>query len=170
MTELLSDLSYVNENGDVLPPDGSDDLGVSSFPEASARGEEDKIEIDNRPDDIEQELLSKILPWLLAAHDETDGAQQKGIHQKTRTDHLRRAGELRAMADALIVELPSFIPGSDPDRALIAKRAELREEALAARVAAQKAEVLGRAAQKRTGLDVKSLAAGEGVIRPYDED
>lgn len=170
MTELLSDLSYVNEDGDVLPPDGSDDLGVSSFPEASARGEEDKIEIDNRPDDIEQELLSKILPWLLAAHDETDSAHQKGIHQKTRTDHLRRAGEFRAIADALIVELPSFVPGSDADRALIVKRAELREKALAGRKAAQKAEVLGRAAQKRTGLDVKSLAAGEGVIRPYDED
>lgn len=170
MTELLSDLSYVNEDGDVLPPDGSDDLGVSSFPEASALGEEDKIEIDNRPDDIEQELLSKILPWLLAAHDETDGAHQKRIHQKTRTDHLRRAGELRAMADALIVELPSFISVSDPDRALIAMRAELRKEALAGRKAAQKAEALGRAAEKWTGLDVKSLAAGEDVKRRYDED
>lgn len=169
MTELLSELSYVNEDGDVLPPDGSDDLGVSSFPETSARGE-DTIEIDNRPDDIEQELLSKILPLLLAAHDETDGAHQKGIHQKTRTDHLRRAGELRAMADALIVELPSFIPGSDPDRALIAMRAELRKESLAARVAAQKAEALGRAAEKWTGLDVKSLAAGEDVKRRYYED
>ncbi|MGB4957277.1 MAG: hypothetical protein WBO49_02430, partial [Candidatus Saccharimonas sp.] len=59
---------------------------------------------------------------------------------------------------------------SDPDRALIAMRAELRKESLAARVAAQKAEALGRAAEKWTGLDVKSLAAGEDVKRRYYED
>lgn len=172
MKEQLADGNIVTIEGDIVAPDNSDllDSTLPGIPiEELPYEDEEDIEIDDTPEFTERALIEAIAFKLLEAHDEYELSNEPSIHSRTRQQHRDKARMLREEADALIVELPSFDPGEDRDRAIIMVRAHIREQALAARRATEQAAALGRVAAPRE-LDWRERAAGEGVKRPYDDD